>query len=102
MVTGVPMITWPVKGDQMLNSQLCVEILKIAIVVHKKLNEIVGQEEIERVVRLLMEDTMGDVLRKKAKEVSQITQNTFLPRGSSRKNLDLFVKELNSLRLINK
>jgi hypothetical protein len=66
------------------------------------LNEIVGQEEIERVVRLLMEDTTGDVLRNKAKEVSQITQSTFLPGGSSRKNLDRFVKELNSLILINK
>ncbi|CAK9222127.1 unnamed protein product [Sphagnum troendelagicum] len=102
MVTGVPMITWPLEGDQMLNSQLCVEILKVAIAVHKKLNEIVGQEEIERVVRLLMEDTTGDVLRNKAKEVSQITQSTFLPGGSSRKNLDRFVKELNSLILINK
>jgi hypothetical protein len=96
------MITWPLEGDQMLNSQLCVEILKVAIAVHKKLNEIVGQEEIERVVRLLMEDTTGDVLRNKAKEVSQITQSTFLPGGSSRKNLDCFVKELNSLILINK
>jgi hypothetical protein len=72
--------------------------LNIAIAVDKK--EIVGPEEVERVVRLLMEDGTSEIVRKNVKELSKVVGQGIEPGGSSRKNLDLLVEELNSMNLL--
>ncbi len=97
---GVPMIAWPLGADQMLNSRLCVDVLDIALPVHNNLNESihVGHEEIERVIRLLMEDARGQIIKKKVEDLNKIIQIAVGPKGSSCKNLLLFVEEVNSLR----
>jgi hypothetical protein len=95
---GVSMIAWPLWGDQVLNARFCVEVLNIAIAVDKK--EIVGAEEVERVVRLLMEDGTNDIVRKNVKELSKVVGRAIELGGSSRKNLDLLVEELNSMSLL--
>jgi UDP:flavonoid glycosyltransferase YjiC (YdhE family) len=95
---GVSMIAWPLWADQFLNARFCVEVLNIAIAVDKK--ETVGPEEVERVVRLLMEDGTNDIVRKNVKELSKVVGRAIEPGGSSRKNLDLLVEELNSMNLL--
>ncbi|CAK9874178.1 unnamed protein product [Sphagnum jensenii] len=95
---GVSMIAWPLWADQMLNARFCVDVLNIAIAVDKK--EIVGPEEVERVVRLLMEDGTNEIVRKNVKELSKVVGQGIEPGGSSRKNLDLLVEELNSMNLL--
>jgi hypothetical protein len=82
----------------MLNARFCVDVLNIAIAVDKK--EIVGPEEVERVVRLLMEDGTNEIVRKNVKELSKVVGQGIEPGGSSRKNLDLLVEELNSMNLL--
>jgi hypothetical protein len=72
--------------------------LNIAIAVDKK--EIVGAEEVERVVLLLMEDGTNDIVRKNVKELSKVVGRAIEPGGSSRKNLDLLVEELNCMNLL--
>ncbi|CAM5998831.1 unnamed protein product [Sphagnum balticum] len=95
---GVSMIAWPLWADQMLNARFCVDVLNIAIAVDKK--EIVGPEEVERVVLLLMEDGTNDIVRKNVKELSKVVGRAIEPGGSSRKNLDLLVEELNCMNLL--
>jgi hypothetical protein len=82
----------------MLNARFCVDVLNIAIAVDKK--EIVGPEEVERVVRILMEDGTSEIVRKNVKELSKVVGQGIEPGGSSRKNLDLLVEELNSMNLL--
>jgi hydroquinone glucosyltransferase len=95
---GVSMIAWPLWADQVLNARFCVEVLNIAIAVDKK--EIVGPEEVERVVRLLMEDGTNDIVRENVTELSKVVGRAIELGGSSRKNLDLLVEELNSMNLL--
>ncbi|CAK9195400.1 unnamed protein product, partial [Sphagnum troendelagicum] len=92
---GVPMITWPLYADQMLNGRFCVDVLNIAIAVDKKFKEIVGRKEVERVVQLLMQDATSNIVRKNARELKKVVRNANEPGGSSRKSLDLFVDDLN-------
>ncbi|CAM6043631.1 unnamed protein product [Sphagnum compactum] len=100
---GVPMIAWPLWADQMLNRVLCVDILHIALPVHKNFKDtVVRGEEVERVIRLLMEDKRGQAMKKKVEELSKVLEKATGPGGSSRRNLALFVEEVNSIRLMNK
>jgi hypothetical protein len=97
---GVPMIAWPLWADQMLNRVLCVDILHIALSVHKNFEDtVVRGEEVERVIRLLMEDKRGQAMKKKVEELSKVLEKATGPGGSSRRNLALFVEEVNSIRL---
>ncbi|CAM6007967.1 unnamed protein product [Sphagnum balticum] len=101
---GVPMIGWPNDSDQMMNCQLCVDLLKIAVAVKKsgEFEEVVGRMEVERVVRLFTKDQICGVLKTKVEELGVLMKGVQLePQGSSRKNLDLFVNLLNSMTLNN-
>ncbi|CAM6033342.1 unnamed protein product [Sphagnum compactum] len=107
---GVPMIGWPIWADHMLNRILCVDVLDIALSVPNTSDDatlvesstLVGHEEIERVIRLLMGDTRGQVIKKNVEELSKIVEMATRPEGSSWKNLLHFLEEVNSLSLINK
>ncbi|CAK9278250.1 unnamed protein product [Sphagnum jensenii] len=107
---GVPMIGWPIWADHMLNRILCVDVLDIALSVPNASDDatlvesstLVGHEEIERVIRLLMGDTRGQVIKKNVEELSKIVEMATRPEGSSWKNLLHFLEEVNSLSLINK
>jgi hypothetical protein len=107
---GVPMIGWPLWADHMLNRTLCVDVLDIALSVPNASDDatlvesstLVGHEEIERVIRLLMGDTRGQVIKKNVEELSKIVEMATRPEGSSWKNLLHFLEEVNSLSLINK
>jgi hypothetical protein len=93
----------------MLNRILCVDVLDIALSVPNTSDDanfsessaLVGREEIERVIRLLMEDTRGQVIKKKIEELSKIVEMATRPEGSSWNNLLHFVEEVNSLSLTN-
>jgi hypothetical protein len=76
--------------------------LNIAIAIDKKFKEIVGREEVERVVQLLMEDATSNIVRKNARELKKVVENANEPGGSSRKSLDLFVEDLNAMTLLKK
>ncbi len=107
---GVPMIGWPIWADHMLNRILCVDVLDIALSVPNTSDDatlvesstLVGHEEIERVIRLLMGDKRGQVIKKNVEELSKIVEMATRPEGSSWKNLLHFLEEVNSLSLINK
>lgn len=72
---GVPIIGWPNHADQMINCKLCVEILNIMIPVQRmgKLEEIIGQNEVKKVVQLLIEDAnIFHSLKRNVEELSEL------------------------------
>jgi hypothetical protein len=87
----------------MVNCRLCVENLNIAIPVQKtgEASEIIGQNEVKRVVQLFMEDVeIFHALKTNVQELSKVMGGAHACGGSSKVNLDLFVDELNSMTLI--
>ncbi|GAU10712.1 hypothetical protein TSUD_426430, partial [Trifolium subterraneum] len=63
---GVPMITWPLFGDQFFNERFVVEILKVGVMVgvespsnwgeEEKFGVLVKKEDVERAIEKLMDD----------------------------------------------
>lgn len=95
---GVPMIAWPFQAEQMLNATLIVKVLGIAVRIGTAgWSEIVGNQEIERAIRVLMLEE-ADCLRRRVMEVSNIVERAVRPGGSSKRYLEEFVKELKCLR----
>ncbi|XP_073128095.1 anthocyanidin 3-O-glucosyltransferase 5-like [Henckelia pumila] len=70
ITSGVPMIAWPLYAEQRMNAALLVEELGVAVrpeVLPTK--KVVGREEIERMVRTLMEHKDGEAMRDRAQQL---------------------------------
>jgi UDP:flavonoid glycosyltransferase YjiC (YdhE family) len=100
MCMGVPMVAMPMQAEQMMNATLIAKNLGIGLRINEKGGwvETVGREPIEKAVRTLMDDTTGEKVRRKAKQVSDTLGRTMQPGGSSHRNLALFVQQLKSLK----
>lgn len=70
------------------------DIAKLAIEVQLGKEGFVEKEEVTRVVRLLMQESLGSDIHKHARKMQQLAHEAMAPGGSSQKNLDDFVKEL--------
>ncbi|KAH7848866.1 hypothetical protein Vadar_009425 [Vaccinium darrowii] len=93
MVHGVPMITWPLYAEQRMNATHLAEEVGVAMkTVVEPWNEVVGREEIERVVRMVMEGEEGKVIRKRAKELRDSARIALESGGSSGDSLARVVK----------
>ncbi len=68
------MIGWPNHVDQMMNCKLCVKILNIMIPVQRmgKLEEIIGQNEVKRVVESLIDAKKLCSLKRIVEELSTL------------------------------
>lgn len=87
---GVPILAWPIRGDQHYNAKLLVKDLQIAAMIDKPTQDrLVSRKEISDGVKLLMESEHGAQLRKRAASLklkfrstcflsSQAVLNTFL------------------------
>ena len=90
---GVPIATWPQYAEQQLNAFRMVKELGLAVEMKldSKVGDLVIAEEIARAVRCVMD---GDSeVRKKVKEMSEISRKSLMDGGSSfisiRKFIDL-------------
>ncbi|CAI9760678.1 unnamed protein product [Fraxinus pennsylvanica] len=89
---GVPMICYPLRGDQPTNRKLVVDDWKIGINLCDR--ESVTKEEVAEKIDNLMNDTVLDGLKMEIKKVRTILQNALAIDGSSEKNIDQFIKDL--------
>jgi len=80
---GVPMIAWPIFSEQRMNAIFLVEEKQVAIEPKKGPNGLVSKEEVERVVRELMEGESGVETKKRMKELMQTAHNAISKGGSS-------------------
>ncbi|THG09829.1 anthocyanidin 3-O-glucosyltransferase 5-like [Camellia sinensis] len=92
---GVPMIAWPLYAEQRLNATMLAEELGVAVkskVLPTK--KVVRREEIEEMVRTVMESKHGrKEMRERAKELQKSGKNALSKGGSSYKSICDVIKE---------
>ncbi|KAJ0251113.1 hypothetical protein HA466_0134970 [Hirschfeldia incana] len=69
VVSGVPMIAWPLFAEQNMNAALLSDELGIAVRADDGLKETVTRSEIEAVVRKVMAEEEGEEMRRKVKKL---------------------------------
>ncbi|XP_059457606.1 anthocyanidin 3-O-glucosyltransferase 5-like [Corylus avellana] len=84
ITNGVPMIAWPLYAEQRMNATLLTEELGVAVrpkVLPSK--KVVGRQEIEKMVRTIMQDKEGHAIRARVKELKHSAEKALSMDGSS-------------------
>ncbi|PWA85051.1 UDP-glucuronosyl/UDP-glucosyltransferase [Artemisia annua] len=93
---GVPMIGWPMYAEQRMNATILSKevgvAVKMPVVGDDGETVIVRREEIERIVRAVMEGEEGKKIRSRAKELEASGQATLSHGGSSYETLTQVVE----------
>ncbi|CAH8389990.1 unnamed protein product [Eruca vesicaria subsp. sativa] len=89
IVSGVPLIAWPLYAEQRMNAVLLAEDIRVALRVHAGEDGMVRREEVARVVKGLMEGEEGKGARNKMKEMKEGASRVLNDDGSSTKALNL-------------
>ncbi|KAK7292354.1 hypothetical protein RIF29_08132 [Crotalaria pallida] len=106
---GVPMITWPVHGEQFFNEKLITQVRKIGVEVgarewkrfgFTKMDNLVGRDLIEKAVRRLMDagSEEAEEIRRCAQKFGQKARQAVQQGGSSHNNLTALIDDLKRLR----
>ncbi|OVA18656.1 UDP-glucuronosyl/UDP-glucosyltransferase [Macleaya cordata] len=97
IVNGVPMIPWPLFAEQRLNASMLSDDIGVAVrsPIQSSKGVIVGREEIERMVRLVMEGEEGKVMRRRAKELKNNGLGAVAKGGSSYNSLSQLADKWN-------
>ncbi|KDP31802.1 hypothetical protein JCGZ_12263 [Jatropha curcas] len=92
ITNGVPMIAWPLYAEQKLNAALLAEELRVAVRPKTNPTEgIIGREEIEMMVRNIMEDKE---MRNRVKMLKNSAEKALSKGGTSYNSLSLVAKEI--------
>ncbi|KAK6145805.1 hypothetical protein DH2020_019674 [Rehmannia glutinosa] len=88
ITSDVPMIVWPLYAEQRLNATLLAEEIGVALRLRVlSTKEVVGREEIETLVRRLMQHEEGRVMRDKVKHLKIRAVEGLKNDGSSYKSM---------------
>ncbi|ERN01326.1 hypothetical protein AMTRI_Chr03g53700 [Amborella trichopoda] len=99
VLTGVPMLTFPIYFDQQTNSKLIVDDWKVGLRVRSgpmDEMEVVDRREIANVVRRLMEGEESKEMRRRIEELREAGEKALEKGGSSDANMNDFLKSLRS------
>ncbi|KAM6568742.1 hypothetical protein CsatB_016727 [Cannabis sativa] len=100
---GVPMVTWPLFANQLLNEKLVAQVLKIAVTLGSKYIEqgeqdriMVKNETIKIAIEKVLDDQGEESIerRKRAKKLREMGKRVVEESGSSHHNMTLFLEEL--------
>lgn len=88
ILNGVPMIAWPLYAEQRQNATLLAEEIGVAIR-PKELpsKKIVGREEIEKLVRMILVEKEGHKMRARVKELKSTAEKAVTKGGTSYESL---------------
>ncbi|KFK30683.1 hypothetical protein AALP_AA6G014400 [Arabis alpina] len=89
IVSGVPLIAWPLFAEQKMNAILLTEDIHVALRVRSGDDGLVRREEVTRVVKGLMEGEEGKGVRNKMKEMKEGASKVLKDDGTSTKALSL-------------
>eukprot|EP00258_Populus_trichocarpa_P024921 XP_024440940.1 hydroquinone glucosyltransferase [Populus trichocarpa] len=94
IINGVPLIAWPLFAEQRMNATILAEQVGIAVKpVVKPGESLVGREEVERVVRLVIEGEKGRDMRRRTGELKESAAKALEIGGSSHDALERVAKE---------
>ncbi|KAF7847639.1 hypothetical protein BT93_L2766 [Corymbia citriodora subsp. variegata] len=84
IANGVPMVAWPLYAEQRLNATLLTEEIGVAVR-PKELpsKKILGREEIEKLVRMIMVEKEGHTIRARVKELKSKAEKALIKGGTS-------------------
>ncbi|PNY07425.1 isoflavonoid glucosyltransferase [Trifolium pratense] len=105
---GVPMITWPVHGDQFYNEKLITDVRGIGVEVGAtewclggvgEKEMVVGRDSIEKAVTRLMDGgDEAEEIRRRAREFGDKARRAVEEGGSSHNNVLALIDDIKSLR----
>ncbi|KAF7847026.1 hypothetical protein BT93_L3431 [Corymbia citriodora subsp. variegata] len=87
---GVPMICWPSFGDQRSNCTYACSRWEIGL----ELSSVVKREEVERLVKELMEGDKGKQMKERITEWKKLAQEATSPNGSSSIEFEKLLNDL--------
>jgi hypothetical protein len=90
LCAGVPLLCWPFFADQQTNCKYSCNEWGIGM----EINNDVKREEVEKIVRDLMEGDKGKIMKKKVLEWKKLAEEATDPLGSSSINLNNFMSEV--------
>jgi UDP:flavonoid glycosyltransferase YjiC (YdhE family) len=91
IMSGVPMICWPLYAEQRLNKVHMVEEMKVGVAVEGYDEELVTADEVEAKVRLVMESGEGKKLRERTTMAKEMAAHAIKEGGSSYVELGEFL-----------
>ncbi|KAL8238497.1 hypothetical protein R6Q59_015064 [Mikania micrantha] len=94
VVHGVPMIAWPLYAEQHMNARVMTEALDLALRLESDKDGVYRREEIEKVVKELMEGDEGKKIAKRLKELKIAAMKALSDGGSSMKSLAKFALQV--------
>lgn len=97
VVSGVPMIAWPLFAEQKQNAIMLVEDARIALKPKFGTDGVARKEEISEVVKELMEGEQGKAVRYNVRELQAAGAKALEVDGSSSKALDEIVSKWKSV-----
>ncbi|XP_010063153.2 7-deoxyloganetin glucosyltransferase [Eucalyptus grandis] len=87
---GVPMLCWPHFGDQLTNCKYICDDWGVGLEIDSNVN----RDEVERLVRELMEAEVGKKMRSKAMEWKKVAEEAVGEKGSSSMNMEKLLDEV--------
>nr|XP_010908653.2 crocetin glucosyltransferase 2 [Elaeis guineensis] len=88
---GVPMVGMPQWTDQPMNAKYIEDVWKIGVRARAGEKGLVGREELERCVRVVMEGERSEEIRGNARKLGELTKRAVGEGGSSDRNIAEFV-----------
>ncbi|MED6141215.1 UDP-glycosyltransferase [Stylosanthes scabra] len=110
---GVPMLTWPLFGDQFFNERFVVEILRVGVSVgvespvnwgeEEETGVLVKKEDVKSAIEeLMVENKETEDRRKRAKELAEMAKSAVEEGGSSHQNVNLLIQDIMEMELSKK
>ncbi|KAG5233909.1 UTP-glucose glucosyltransferase family protein [Salix suchowensis] len=110
---GLPMVTWPLFGDQFCNEKLVVEVLKIGVSVgsqvtlkwgeEEKFGLLVKKEQVKNAVNSVMNvGEESEERRRRARELGKMANKAVEEEGSSYLSMKLLIEDIRKKTFVEK